>query len=621
MNHLKTRADLAVLLLDIIRPLKKYYSPGCAYLILGQTGVHYGSKSAGMEGFSRILWGLGPLWSQDNRCLTSQLQSEIAQWRQIYQQGFLHGTDPAHHEYWGEVWDYDQKMVEMAAIAITICLAPDVLWKPFNESQQEQIFQWLNQINQKAVHSNNWRFFRILVNLCLRLLGRPWDEECTKQDLDVIEGCYTGEGWYYDGNPGQVYYYIPFAMHFYGLLYAELLKDLEPERSKRLKARAGQFSKDFVYWFADDGSEIPFGRSLTYRFAHSAFFSAMGFAEVPGIGYGVMKHLTLQNIRSWMQKPIFDNAGILTIGYGYPNLFMSERYNACGSPYWSLKAFLLLAMPTEHPFWQAKEQSYPYQPQRYLKSPHMLITHDHNNHVQAFVAGQHCYNHGAIECKYEKFVYSNQFGFSVSRGNDLAAGAFDNTVAISAAGENYFRMRSGVDHYEVTEHQLYQRYHIGRQVEIESMIVPCMSWHVRIHKIDTKEAIEVADGGFSIESERNDKSYIRYKKEMIRQTADGGAECFAVLPWGISGVVSLNGAAELVVPFPNTNLLYPQTILPTVTKRLEAGKHLLVTLVFADRSEQAKELMRVRPKVTIQADMITVTYRDQVVSVNLSEGE
>ena len=30
----------------------------------------------------------------------------------------VHGTDPSHEEYWGDLVDYDQKMVEMAALAV-----------------------------------------------------------------------------------------------------------------------------------------------------------------------------------------------------------------------------------------------------------------------------------------------------------------------------------------------------------------------------------------------------------------------------------------------------------------------------------------------------------------------
>ncbi len=53
---LKNRNDAVELFLDIIRPLKPLYSPGHAFLHIGYAGVHYGEKSARMEGFARVMW-------------------------------------------------------------------------------------------------------------------------------------------------------------------------------------------------------------------------------------------------------------------------------------------------------------------------------------------------------------------------------------------------------------------------------------------------------------------------------------------------------------------------------------------------------------------------------------
>lgn len=97
----------------------------------------------------------------------------------------------------------------------------------------------------------------------------------------------------------------------------------------------------------------------------------------------------------WISHPIFNHAGILSIGYGYPNLFMSERYNGPGSPYWGLKTFFMLALSDSHPFWTAPDRFPVFEPIRLLTHPHMLVVHE-NDHAEAFVAGQHCQNHGCV---------------------------------------------------------------------------------------------------------------------------------------------------------------------------------------------------------------------------------
>ena len=113
----------------------------------------------------------------------------------------------------------------------------------------------------------------------------------------------------------------------------------------------------------------------------------------------------------------------------------------------------------------------------------MLVCHD-GVHITVFPVGQHCMNHGAISAKYEKFVYSNRFGFSVGRGTDLEDGAFDNTLAASPAGMNFYRMRYGTDDFAVTDTYTYAAYTLLPGTTAQSWVVPCGgSWHVRVHKL------------------------------------------------------------------------------------------------------------------------------------------
>lgn len=60
-NPLKTRDDLLAALEQLTEPLRPLYSSGSARLEIGITGASYPSATAGMEGFSRVLWGLIPL--------------------------------------------------------------------------------------------------------------------------------------------------------------------------------------------------------------------------------------------------------------------------------------------------------------------------------------------------------------------------------------------------------------------------------------------------------------------------------------------------------------------------------------------------------------------------------
>lgn len=608
----QTREDMARSLLTLIRPLKKHYSPKKAYLNIGATGVHYGSRIAAMEGFARILWGLGPLFSQLCSYDEEEIQTEGKEWKNLILQGIIAGTDPKGDEYWGDMEDYDQRIVEAAAIVVLFLLNRD-MWHGLKEEEKSNLYQWLNQMNRCEMPKNNWRFFRVLANALFELLDLPSSSERFSEDKKLIEDSYLEHGWYVDGGKDKMDYYIAFAFHFYGQIYGTFMKERDPEWAKVLQNRAEAFAEEFLYFFANDGSSIPFGRSLIYRFAQGAFWSAFAFCGSSGTETGVVKQIFVNHMEGWFKKPIFDQAGILTIGYSYPNMIMAEHYNGPGSPYWSLKAFLILALPKDHEFWKAEKKEFHYETHKRLKSPHMIITHGANHSVMAYPAGQHCPgNHGHISEKYEKFVYSNQFGFSISRGYECNDGAFDNTIAFSHGGENRFVMMQGCKKFLVEEDYLKTVYEPVRGVQAESIIIPCSPWHVRIHKITCEAEIDIIDGGFSIQAESS--TGIKYSQSQIRAD-QSSAE--ARLPWGISAMVSLSGGApEVIQCFPNTNVMHSLTVMPLIRHHLKAGSHVLVSCVFGDASKELDTFYEERPEVEISKNGIVVKYKEKEIVVN-----
>lgn len=609
----ETREDAARSLLKLIRPLKEYYSPGRAFLNIGNTGVHYGSRAAAMEGFARVLWGLGPLFSQLSSYEDEKIQEEAEEWRSLVLEGLSSGTDPEGAEYWGDMADFDQRIVEAAAIVVMFSLNQD-MWHGLEPDTKSNVYRWLDQMNGCEMPRNNWRFFRILTNMAFQLLDLPYSMEKIREDKKLVEDSYLSGGWYVDGGRDKMDYYIAFAFHFYGQIYASFMKEPDPEWSEILKSRGEAFARDYLYFFANDGSSIPFGRSLTYRFAHCSFWGAYAFTGASGIDYGVIKNIVVSHMEEWFKRPVLDHGGIMTVGYSYPNLIMSEHYNGGGSPYWALKAFLVLALPKDHDFWLAERKAFTYEKQKKVLKPHMIITHDEHDCVMAYTVGQHCPgNHGHVSEKYEKFVYSNRFGFSISRGYELNDGAFDNTIAFSHRGENRYAMMHGCSAFQVEDDYLRTVYEPIGGVKAESIIVPCSPWHVRIHRIVCEGDIDVSDGGFSIPAESS--SGIKYKESQIEKTGRSAAARF---PWGFTGIVSLTGGgAEVIQCFPNTNILYPLTVMPLVRYHLEKGSHLLVSCVFGDTSSEAGHLYQQKPAVKVEADAVTVSCYGKEIKVHL----
>lgn len=557
LNPLQTREDVVRAAVELLEPLMPLASPGKARLRLGDTGAVYPPDIAEMEAFARPLWAIVPMLCA--RC--PSVEPFWASWRE----GILHGVDPAHPEYWGTVGDYDQRLVEMAVFGLGLCLAPDRFYHELPPQAQENLYRWLDQINRCDMPKNNWTFFRVLVNLGFMTVGRPWPQERMAQDLAMIEEHYEGDGWYFD-YVNQREYYTMWAFHYYGLVYAHVMRQRDPQRSRAFVDRAVRMAQDFDCWFDRTGEALPYGRSLTYRFAQGAFYAALAWAGAGDerVDYGACKGLLLGNMRRWFQKPIFTRDGVLTIGYGYPNLLMAEGYNAPGSPYWAMKAFLCLAMPEDHPFWQAQER----QPDTPLCSlqPHarmLVVRSGDGRHVMAFQAGNHAHEHAHDEAKYEKFVYSTVFGFSVPKAQKLLKdGAFDSMLALSEDGDT-FHPRYGCEAYSLQKDRVRSVWRPFAGVKVETTIIPHGEWHVRIHRIHSDRPLYAAEGGYALARDGQGAA----------KTAVTAQSALAVAPWGVSGIRALRGyeTGEMVTPEPNTNLMAPRTYLPTLRAQIAPG--------------------------------------------------
>ena len=579
-NPLRSRADVERAAIQLIEPLIPLLSPGKARLHLGDTGAAYPDDIAQMEAFARPLWAIVPMLAGGCNCVTILWPH----WRE----GIIHGVDPESPEYWGEVEDFDQRLVEMAVFGMGMALTPERFFFDLPERTQKQLHAWLDQINHHDMPKNNWTFFRVLVNIGFMICKLPYDAQRLEKDLAMIEEHYEGDGWYFDYF-NQREYYTMWAFHYYGLVYARVMEKIDSKRSRMFIERAGKMARDFACWFDNSAEALPYGRSLTYRFAQGAFYAAQALAEAqtPEIGYGEMKYLLLGNMRKWFRKPIFTRDGVLTIGYGYPNLLMAEGYNAPGSPYWAMKAFACLALPEDHPFWQAEEKA-PSVPLRALQ-PHarMLIERSADgSHVMAFAAGNRAHEHSHDEAKYEKFVYSTVFGFSVCKAQKLLKdGAFDNMLALSEDGDTY-HPRYGCSDYELTQEAVRSTWHPFAGVTVRTEIRPMGEWHLRIHRIQTDRVLYAAEGGYAISRDGSEGSVV-YAQHAVRPEEIVQADCAAVVaPWGVSGVRALAGyeAGTIVMPEPNTNLMVPRTLLPTLTAKLEPGEHLLVSAVLGTRT-------------------------------------
>ncbi|KAF2706228.1 hypothetical protein K504DRAFT_493389 [Pleomassaria siparia CBS 279.74] len=647
-NPFTTRAEFKAACISLLKSLQPYQSPGGARIRLPLvTGTHFDDVAAQLEGYARALWAVGALIHGG-----SLTQDETNSLIQPYVRGLANGTDPENAEYWGPVVVRDQRMVEMEIISFALLAAPDVMFHQQERRARENIAEWLGTINGKDFPVTNWLWFRVMTNLALvKVCGVRHEElrASMEEDLNQMEKFYLDEGWAADGiwdEQGRQadYYSGSFAIQFSQLLYVKMAQDLDPVRCEKFRKYAAGFATSFWRYFDANGAAIPFGRSLTYRFAFAGFWSAAAFAGVelpaPLNDWGVVKGLLLRHFRWWSDKhDVFNVDGTLTIGFTYPNMYMSEDYNSPQSPYWAMKSFISLGLPDMHAFWTTEERPLPTETRILAKAinPPMHITCNTGNHHFLLSAGQFCpWPLKATEAKYGKYAYSSHFGFSVPTGPLLPQMAPDSTLAVSKDGGDTWRVPWKADSHYFGEASLVQDGQIVETIPTlkstwkpwkdadvkvsTTLIAPCRrwpDWYVRIHEVRSTgngggPVVQAVQGGFAIQGRRakagdvlpsfddEDPFFVSqadtFPEGTLQSPHSGGAlVCSSA---GVSGIRCLDmhieslsnkslvlTEAEVLKPDANTNLIWQRTLIPTLrgkTKPLSGGHAaIFVTGVFA----------------------------------------
>lgn len=602
-NPLQSRSDIRQLVNELLNAVTPFFKKDASRVDLANFTAHYGQHVANMETFSRLLWGVTPLLAGGG---------EPEQFS-FYIQAIKNGTNPQHADYWGEVDPYDQRIVEMAAYGLLLALAHETVLAHFSEQEKNHLWRWLKQSENQAIPDNNWHFFPILVQVGFQRAGMPTNPQALEKHFAAMEHYYLGEGWYSDGPGRPRDYYISMGFHFYGLIYAKLMADRDPERSAELRNRATLFAADFIHFFAQDGAAIPFGRSLTYRFAQAAFWSAAAFAGLEVYSPGIIKGIVLRHLRWWMKQPLFDRDGVLSVGFSYPNLIMAEDYNAPGSPYWGLKTMLVLALAENAPFWQAQELPLPaLAAQHSIPQADQILVHQ-PNHLWMLTSGQlELNNFVNTEAKYCKFAYSTRYGFSVERGRYGLAHAAADSMLLLSEKDNYWRGRRDCTVVKTADGMIYSRWQPWHDVTIDTWLLPLDGWQVRVHHINSARNLDAAEGGFSVPNRP-------------QPWADSGpGRCQLNTSSDISAIFCLSPdtrRGEQILTPPNSNLLFAErAAVPLLCGELTKGKNLLISAVWA--GSPADFNARLCPQAIIRDDvvrLVTAHHEKHLTLVDLPE--
>lgn len=249
---------------------------------------------------------------------------------------------------------------ELGGLAVFLLRFPDVIWPYYTTRQQDDIAQSISKWAHHRTTQNNWRFFNICMLSFLKLNGYPIDEELLKSHLSWIASYYAGQGWYLEQN----YNYYTISMYsLYQTIWNRAYGDAyEPDVAAIYERNVRELMRSFPFLFARNGFITMWARSIVYRlWVAGGFPVAFMLREKPPIDPGWARRLASGALLQFTTREDFYQNDVPALGFYGHREYMLQGYSCAASPFTMFMPFLSLSLPSDSPFWTAKETDGPWE--------------------------------------------------------------------------------------------------------------------------------------------------------------------------------------------------------------------------------------------------------------------
>ncbi len=327
-------------------------------------------KAEVFEGLTRSFFIAGSLLVNDPAAACGGIRL-----RDYYGQWILRVTDPESPWYVGSYEDMQrlaeaehpgeepdpfrtyQQTVETCALVIGLEMTRKEVWEQYTKAQQDQIAAFLASWAHGSTVPQNWRLFNMLDLAFLARHGYPTDERIMEEHAAAILNYYVGDGWYRDGQSFDFYscwafqMYAPLWCSWYGYEHA-------PEVARAFEEHSNALMRSYPDFFDRDGWVLLWGRSSIYRNAAVSAFDGNFALRESSVNPGRARRIASGSLLQFLEREDFlTEEGVPSIGFYGPFPPLVQGYSCAESVYWLGKAFLLLTLPADHPFWTATEEN------------------------------------------------------------------------------------------------------------------------------------------------------------------------------------------------------------------------------------------------------------------------
>lgn len=430
----------------------------------------------------------------------------------------IRGTDPNDPAFWGDPLPNDQVG---SVFALGAYLNPAVFWNPLSQSQKKNILNYLQKQVFNQTYDNNHYLFHMVPVTLLEKYGYDANRKHLTQMFERLLGWYRGNGWFIDGNNGGFDHYNLWGFQLFFQVLSRFDVKWHNQFGSQINKLAIRFFETVPYLSGRDGGPIPWGRSLSYRFAG---ISSIAWAVLNGnctLPHGQARRIASGELKYFWEHGCLGENNLLNIGYWGANASVSESYLSPGDPYWATHGLACLLIPKEDPFWNAIEESIPADGPggkiAITGAQFTIRVSPLDGEARLFPVGQpftHEREKWQTGIKYDQYSYSSYLGFCTSGegGHEIGAGrsgySFDGinwnyreraepiTVSESHLKSKYTLKKNTL--YEITDHTL-----VGNDGEVH------VFWH------DYPEPIYLYMGGYGINVEPDQKPIIQKQDDNI----------------------------------------------------------------------------------------------------------
>lgn len=321
----------------------------------------YSYHMSGLEGFARTA-PLFAAWVASGRPrsvppLDGSQPIDLVEW---LARGLATGTNPDAAEYWGDIGDDDQRIVEAADVALVLWIGRREIWPALSQDEQSQLIKWLRQTETAQIsHRNNWILYPVVVSGVLKAMHLPHGP--VRPNYFEFRKNHIEHGWFRDGPEGDVDYYNTWAISYSLFWINQLVPNLDPDFIDQVLPQSGDLTRHLI---SPRGIPI-FGRSVCYRTAiPAAVIAASQVEESPVTAQQAAR--ALDSTWSYFIRNGILRDGTMTMGYLNTDPRLVDNYSGPGSCHWGLRSLVLAYLyPERSSFWTGEPALLPVEEKSY----------------------------------------------------------------------------------------------------------------------------------------------------------------------------------------------------------------------------------------------------------------